>query len=292
MNLNQITHAATELCSVDDLKGLAERFGGENVRGADARWAFRGQPEEHKSLVPSFWREFRGKPKVLSKSSVIEIEQQLMQEFRARYRKLPRIKEMPAKERLGEGFDLRCLSVMQHYDVPTRLLDWTSNLWVAVYFACASEKEKDAELWFYDRRLFRKQREDDATLASLMDSGTHPPREPPVLDRSGKLLLVEVDPGLTPRMNQQRGHHTVSPDVTADHAYLLTQQIGATKIDFEPDALGLFGRFVVGKACKNKVLTYLASRDQKINASTIFPDLVGLGRYLRWELDSRRTMME
>jgi hypothetical protein len=31
---------------------------------------------------------------------------------------------------------------------------------------------------------------------------------------------------------------------------------------------------------------------RNVTASTIFPDVVGLGRFLRWHLDSLRTMLQ
>ena len=38
-------------------------------------------------------------------------------------------------------------SLMQHYSGPTRLLDWTANLLVAVYFASESHWDEDGAIW-------------------------------------------------------------------------------------------------------------------------------------------------
>jgi hypothetical protein len=39
------------------------------------------------------------------------------------------------------------LFLAQHYGVPTRLLDWTENVLVGLYFAVTSEAAEDGELW-------------------------------------------------------------------------------------------------------------------------------------------------
>ncbi len=54
---------------------------------------------------------------------------------------------------------LRWAEYAQHYGVPTRLLDWTSNPLVALYFACKTNLEKDGKVWLlhlknYDRMRY------------------------------------------------------------------------------------------------------------------------------------------
>ena len=39
------------------------------------------------------------------------------------------------------------LTLMQHYGLPTRLLDWSESPLVALYFALSSQKNKDAAVW-------------------------------------------------------------------------------------------------------------------------------------------------
>lgn len=39
---------------------------------------------------------------------------------------------------------------MQHYDVPTRILDITTNALVALYFACEGNDDKDGEVLIFD----------------------------------------------------------------------------------------------------------------------------------------------
>ena len=49
-------------------------------------------------------------------------------------------------------------------------------------------------------------------------------------------------------------------------------------------------RVLIDGACKSKALQFLAE-SLNITASTVFPDVVGLGRFLRWQFDSLRTML-
>ena len=48
-------------------------------------------------------------------------------------------------------------------------------------------------------------------------------------------------------------------------------------------------RTLIDGACKSKALQFLAE-SLAITASAIFPDVVGLGRFLRWQFDSLRTI--
>ena len=103
-------------------------------------WAFRGQPQTFGTLIPSFRREFC---ETSSVKTVEFIEAELINAFREHYATLQNtISNMPPLSEIDRGRDLRCLSVMQHYGVPTRLLDWSTDFWTSVYFACAGDSGK------------------------------------------------------------------------------------------------------------------------------------------------------
>lgn len=283
MNIEEIT--AGTIVSVADLIDLEEWLKSQTQGDQQNQWAFRGQPQEFKNLLPSFQRQF-SKP---SRGAAETIELRLIEAFRTHYQLLSdRSADMPDPEWIGSGRDLRCLSVMQHYEIPTRLLDWTSNFWTAVYFACAGDPNVDAELWHYDRRIFFRQRKEDLSLRSLVDAANHRNVEPAVLGLRGPTKILELDPRLTPRMRRQDAHHTVSTDPFSDHVQLLYNQqaLGFPEVA-EPR---WFLRYTIAGGCKPKALQYLAEHKQ-ITASSIFPDVVGLGRFLRWQLESLRTML-
>jgi hypothetical protein len=87
-------------------------------------------------------------------------------------------------------------------------------------------------------------------------------------------------------MKKQGAHHTVSANVFADHAELL-HDLYQQMIIGRSELHGL-KRVLIAGNCKGRVLQYLA--DQGVTAGSIFPDVVGLGRYLRWQFESLRTM--
>lgn len=102
---------------------------------------FRGHQEAVNKLTPRFYRKY-------SESFTTINPQREMELIEAFKRNAPAISDL---QRLPEDDDtLRWLYLMQHYEAPTRLLDWTENVLAALYFAVSDEKkwgEVDGELW-------------------------------------------------------------------------------------------------------------------------------------------------
>lgn len=97
--------------------------------------AFRGQSNTHYELIPSIGRE----RKFPCDISILDQERNLI--AMAKY-KLPHIFK-PAL------LPIDLLSLLQHYGVPTRLLDVTLNPLVALFFAISDEKE-DGEVFAFE----------------------------------------------------------------------------------------------------------------------------------------------
>lgn len=283
------------------LSSVADLIDFEEALDSQRRWSFRGQPRDYGTLVPSFRRQFNRQ----SVGAAELIERRLIDTFREHYAKLAvqtdnsgtvgQTNGMPGPQRVGPGYDLRCLSVMQHYEIPTRLLDWTSSFWTAVYFACSSDPGTTAELWYYDRQIFETQRHLEPELTTLVDATWIALQEPKFLSWRGRELLIELDVRITPRMTQQMAHHTVSADVFSDHAPLFAKlpqlNPGFDSTDSaEQTTEPRIHRLLIDASCKGKALQFLAEH-KGTTASTLFPDLVGLGRFLRWQFESLRTMM-
>src|SRR6185436_8134262 len=116
---------------VDDSKGDSD-FG---------LW-FRGHAQLHFKLVPTILRESIGQT-----GNYID-EVSLTRHFKA----------MNPDAAPANDSDFDWLVTMQHYLTPTRLLDWTENLLVALYFAVRNpgDDQEDAAIWILNARRLNK----------------------------------------------------------------------------------------------------------------------------------------
>lgn len=94
---------------------------------------FRGQPVYAHGLMPRVFRQ--------GKNFGCQLDEAKMYEEFVR-----RCPEQAATHRSVYDW----LTLMQHYGIPTRLLDWTTNLLVALYYCCNKDQDEDAALFAFD----------------------------------------------------------------------------------------------------------------------------------------------
>ncbi|MGA9698130.1 MAG: FRG domain-containing protein, partial [Acinetobacter sp.] len=95
----------------------------------EIKW-YRGQGNKDWNLIPIFLRQN-------ARTSEKTIVNRFMQNA-----------SMLLENKPNTYFDWMFL--MQHYGVPTRLLDWSESPLVALYFAVQGHKEEDGALWILD----------------------------------------------------------------------------------------------------------------------------------------------
>lgn len=100
---------------------------------------FRGQASVDYELIPSLGRNQRHLESQGLQKGLFDEERNLIEMAKYRLPDLFRNDMQP----------LELLALLQHYGIPTRLLDITENALVALYFACCSEPDKDGEVFVF-----------------------------------------------------------------------------------------------------------------------------------------------
>ena len=150
---------------------------------------------------------------------------------------------------------LDLLVLAQHYSLKTRLLEWTANPLVALWFACADRRDGDAYVY-------------------ALEADRHLDQTPYDLDLS-KLNRTLV---FQPRFN--------SPRIVAQQGWFTLHRRSAKAAKFvalehNAEMKGQLHEFRVPTENRRGILDSLDSHG--VNARTVFPDLEGLCRYLNWK---------
>jgi len=171
-----------------------------------------------------------------------------------------RAKESECFERLAEILpkvnDWERATIAQHYGVPTRLLDWSENPLVGLYFALNDNNydDEDGVIWvFADKTIVVKE------VASLRDGSGVRKLKYPRPYRAWKDLQLEI-----PRTKAQRGSLTSQPD--------LSKEFNNQTFDQNTQSLK---KFIVPKHSKNKLCKQL--KVLGVTEERLFPDFMDIG---------------
>lgn len=219
-----------------------------------ARYLFRGQADAAWSLEPSIVRHVSRDIWTLEEAMEKE---KLSSELFAPAAK-PHLGEL---EREPRGL-VEWWSVKQHYGVPTRTLDWSSDPWVALYFAAEHHPDRDGALWWVHpssvQRFMR--------CRYGSKSPPHPPGPAYYCFPAAPEHLFFGDVLLeSPRKRAQRGMFSWCRRLRSDHASVI-----ARALDGVSDREDRFQKLIIPARLKPEVLESLAGIE--ITASSVWPD--------------------
>ncbi|MGI6664525.1 MAG: FRG domain-containing protein [Christensenellaceae bacterium] len=191
-----------------------------------------------------------------------------------------------------------CMQYAQHYGIPTRLLDFTTNPLVALYFACKDESLQDGCIsivndrnfrrWSYQEDFVKKSSEkhtiDSLISAILKEMFQRQMRQQsessPANTKIRPVMIVLAY--LDQRMLAQSSRFLLwgsdensLEEMLEDENYM--NPFSEERVDRSPDTRFFF-QLIVDSISKHKLLQQLDMLG--INEKTLFPGLDGLGSYI------------
>lgn len=219
------------------------------------------QGKSHR-LSPSLYR----RPGAIDFTELHRLEKRLIAEFRHR--------SPPFSDRIP-GDDLELLFLMQHFGVPTRLLDWTENPFVALFFAVlngfpAGPEDEDAAVWALDpvrMNEFALKHVSHRGGAIQIDDSSARGYKPQSDDINAEPIAIF-------------GVHN-SPRIVAQRGVFVIFGSNLAPLDENADLLGTdaLARIEIPQPARIALREGLMSIG--LTDSTVFPDLDGLAREIR-----------
>lgn len=214
----------SEINNIEELFLFLQKFSQKKTR-----LIFRGHKSSEYKLLPSIGRCKTNKKKEFTPDDEIKSL------------KLFKQKSYPYLDKNISKLEL--LALAQHYGLPTRLLDWTWNPLVALYFSVKDDFNHDSAIFVWEKDF----------------SGQLNPEFDPFKINEIKLYIPLH---FTKRIVAQSGIFSIQPNPNSEIV-----DINISKI-------------IIKKEIRLEIKRSLEKFG--INQSTIFPDLDGVGEYVKW----------
>lgn len=217
-----------EIKSLSDLMKIAEKLPSDDYVGG---WFYRGQSDAEWGIEPKAHRL------PYSRGDKFDFKFKMW------------LKQSHNYPEMHHSNSLEAMAIAQHHGFATQLLDWTSNILIAAFFACSDNLKKDAKIFAYF-----------PTQYIFLDDDVMAPGEI-------KNVVGYQPKNITGRLKAQSGCFTYHKenDFKIENGY------------FNPGQHETLGEWTVSAEHKVPILRMLDRL--AINYKTIFPDLDGLSKH-------------
>lgn len=203
---------------------------------------FRGHRESDWQLLPKIAR-----PDLFEKDNFLAKEKAIITEFRRM--------AIPHNQRIFDFSAWDILALAQHHGLPTRLLDWTTNPLIALWFAFKDELNETGYRCVWGFIIERELADIEKTPFNQSGTRAYRPNH------------------ITNRITNQNGWFTV-------HRFLKEKET-FVRIEYNTNLQGKLAKYRFSNDLRIEILNTLDTLG--INYYSMFQDLEGLSKYLEWK---------
>jgi len=232
---------------------------------------FRGHEVASWKLVPSLYRAVTNdghgsSPRPPDANELIKKEESLWSTFRA-----IASTQLPSSTVAAANADESrrvWWSVMRHYGVPTRILDWTYSFYVALYFAVSKGPGTDGAVYSLDFGALESTMKSIHRTVEFSRDQLFDPAAPRIID------IYSPEDSWPDRMIAQQACCMICRNVAGDIEEIFESEV----FHNQPVRHVTLVKILIPKDKKPEFMRHLNAMN--ITAATLFPGLDGIGRFL------------
>lgn len=237
-----------------------------NTVSLHPKFLFRGQCDSSWALTPSLTRIVQRKN--FSREKALQLERELVNKFSISASNLIDTKytiklslasfaESILTGNFGTIDFLGWFPMMQHFQAPTRCLDWSTSYLVSLYFACQN-LNTDGMIWVVN--FYQAEKQGEIRMRGSNDFQNKMADK----DFTENILRFMMTSNTNERIEAQQGRFSICTNPLSNHEAILNEYNAIEE------------KIIIPKEYKEQILIHLYSMN--INARTLFPGLDGLGK--------------